>query len=140
MEVVGIVLYPQKMDMGFPKGAYHLAIGFFVTMFILVGIRGFISPSNEPLLWYMIYYGLAVGPAEEIVFRGSLPHIIGDVPSQLLFGVFHLFVYSLAGNILINIGFAVLCGFGLLIVKKRFGIEMAIGMHSAFDLVNGGIL
>jgi len=87
---------------------------------------------------FLVLHAFVIAYTEEIVFRWMLPKQIGlgDIVSNLLFGVFHLAVYK--GSLIIVL-FLMIFGYILSIVRDKFGIMGSIGVHFAWNLKALGV-
>jgi hypothetical protein len=110
------------------------------------------SPQLSPItgaakLQDLAFYGLFVGPTEELFFRVSLPpHVPGGwVTSNVVFALFHIFAYTVEG---IPLGISLvsalievfLLGCVFYWVYRFFGYGAAVGVHTAYDLVVAGAI
>jgi len=112
---------------------FFLFAGFMYVLPFQTGAHMFqIIPGSLAIaLPFMLLFAFVVGYTEELIFRGTLPAFLGDVVSNVLFGVFHLFAYS--GNIW-SILIAIAFGFGFAFTRDQFGLMGAVGMHTAWNL------
>lgn len=141
------------------KGAFLWFTGFLVTWCAALLIFGqgmgtkfpTIPASQAQAMFYFTM--LFVAPAEEILFRGVIPHLteeryfLGKVPiiliaSQAAFAVFHIAAYG-------GIGTAMLIVFILGVIwvyaARRFGLFVTMGSHTAYNLtvlgvISGGVI
>jgi len=114
-------------------------IFFLVTSFILVLIP--LTFESEKLkigaLWGLgLIQAFVVSYTEETVFRGILPNFLGDIHSNLLFGVFH---WAISGSIVfIFVAFG--AGLCFAFIRDRWSIWASMGVHSAWNLKMLGLL
>lgn len=90
-----------------------------------------ISDAVVIALPIMLVFAFVVGYTEELVFRASLPKILGDLISNLLFAVFHW--YSYGGNVL-AVAVAFIFGMIFSLLRDKFGLMGSVGAHTAWNL------
>lgn len=119
---------------------WNFVLIFLVTAGILIVVPwvvegwGLGATSSIP---FMILQAFAVAYTEEIVFRGILANMLGDITSNVLFGVFHTSVYGASVPLII---IAVAIGFIFAVIRSKFGVMGAAGAHTAWNLKAMGIL
>lgn len=94
-----------------------------------------------------VFYGIFVGPAEELFFRVVLPPYIGWVNSSVLaFSLFHMLAYTVGAapitgvGLVLQIALAGIWGGIFWLIFSRFGIGAAIAAHTVYDLAVAGII
>ena len=103
--------------------------------------------SDTVRLQQFVFYGIFVGPSEELFFRVALPPYAGWVlGSGIAFGVFHILSYSTGMSGLVGVSLylavfeAAIIGIVLYFLYDRFGVGASIGAHTAYDLTTTGII
>ena len=83
-------------------------------------------------LGFGIFHAFVIAYTEEVIFRWVLPIQLklGDLWSNVLFGLFHLAVYN--ANI-VAVLFAIVLGFVFSAIRARFGLMSSIGVHTAYN-------
>lgn len=108
-----------------------------------------ISPvlNDTARLQGFVFYGLFVGPSEELTFRVALPPYFSWVGSSLIvFPLFHLLAYTVgaapaSGVVLwVQIGIIAFWGLVFWVIFDRFGYGAAVAAHTVYDLCAAGIL
>jgi hypothetical protein len=128
---------------GFAVTYTFFAAGTWLLVCYLISVG---QPAVAPLsgtvrLQDFVFYGIFVGPSEELFFRVALPaHVPGGfVSANVAFAAFHVFAYSTSGTSLgVSLGVALveafLIGVLLYAVYRYFGYGAAVGCHTAYDL------
>lgn len=135
-----LVYFPRELKRPFSSEIINFIIVFFISAGIL-----YIIPfdklmmyslasdiANAKIFWaFIVLYSFVVAYTEELVFRGVLPRYFGDIISNIIFSVFHFYVYS--GNY-IYLTMAFIAGIVFSIIKNKFGLMGAAGAHAAWNL------
>jgi membrane protease YdiL (CAAX protease family) len=121
-----------------PQSLINFFIFFVASALLLlilpVGSAGF---GTLKTAWgFGLIQSFVVAYSEEVMFRGVLPLYLGDIYSNILFGLFH---WAVSGSIVFVL-FAIAMGFVFSFVRDRWGIYASMGLHSAWNLKALGIL
>lgn len=93
--------------------------------------------SGVSMFWGLgLIQAFVVSYSEETVFRGILPQWIGDIYSNVLFGLFHWAVSSSLWFMLV----AIIAGFAFSFIRDKFSIYASMGVHTAWNLKMLGLL
>ena len=147
------ITFPMLMSMGFQDIA-GFVFGFILTAPVMLvlgnaGVTGLIVGQVEA----SVNWGLIIGFgflhsfikafSEELIFRGAISKIFGDVVSSILFGAFH---YGITGVSIIGAGILMALGFLWAKLRDIFrgmggtGLMASTGSHFAYNLGVMGIL
>jgi hypothetical protein len=109
-------------------------------------VAGSIYGDTERLQLF-VFYGIFVGPTEELLFRVALPEELGWVIGACVaFPLFHLIAYTtgltpVSGvNLWVQIFTDGGLGAGLWFLKDRIGYGAAVGFHVGYDLTLVGVI
>lgn len=110
----------------------------FITLPALTGLKLFATLGIASAVQYGIIQSFVVAYTEESVFRGLLTSFgLGDIPSNILFALFH---FAVSGGNWFFMLFAFGAGMLFSFVRDRYGLYASIGIHSAFNLKALGLL
>jgi len=122
---------------GVGRGFLWFTIGLLATSIILTtggflaNLQYFQLASNAPLV-ILLTQSLVVAASEEQIFRNYMPAIIGVIPAQVAFMIFHGAAYSLAIS---SLAIALVAGFVFYFVARfTNSIWTAVGVHTTYNL------
>lgn len=126
----------------FAAGTWLLTAGL-----LSYGTAPTIPISQTTQLQDFVFYGIFVGPTEELLFRVALPpHVPGGwVTANIAFAVFHIFAYTSTGltlgfELYYQLFFVFLLGVIFYFIYQYFGYGAAVGTHTAYDLATVGAI
>ena len=159
MQALTLAVYGGTLGTDRPsEGILNFIIGFSVTsmvmlplVFVAPGVTAFLASFEivVAVVGFGMLYAFVKAYVEELVFRDILPLRagLGDIPSSILFGLFHASALMLAippkTGMEIIMGFVVLSCLGYIwakVVRDRIGILGATGSHCAYNMWILGIL
>jgi len=126
----------------FGRGFMWFMIGLLGGTVILTGggwlaeLGTFETVPGAPL-FLLLFQSLVVASSEEKIFRDYAPAVIGIVPAQLSFALFHGFAYGLA---LTPILMALFAGFLFYFIARYANLWAAVGLHTSWNLFSLGAL
>ena len=130
-------------------------IGEFMLMFSVFGAAAWLlvavldhggaALSGIDRIQLFVFVLIFVAPSEELVFRVALPPYVGWlIGSGIMFGIFHIFAYSVAGPsgpiLIIQLVEAMILGVLFYFIYQRWGYGAAVGVHAGYDLAVLGVL
>lgn len=131
-----------------PRALTGFVVMFFATWLIVGAVPRLITSSFEPLTLVSLgfLYAFVKAYIEEVVFRQILPKTLalGDIVSNILFGLFHFAVLFSVGvplmTVLFSMVFLMVLGYIWSMVRDHFGILGATGSHFAWNMVALGVI